>query len=488
VAARVLVVRFLMERLLDQASEEILGAFSNCTADEASSQTLPVHLLVCGSTMVGKTALIERFVSDSFDCGYAKTTQKLRLWRTVSVAGRSIAVQIEDGPGAAMDADPEDLAECVPGPLLYQFSDVGTEITTQFEQSDSARSLIDQDDVQCPAAVIIVFNPSKRETYEHATWLLNHVQKMLTGSDCECCAVHLPVVLVANMTDLPRRFRKPECSGAAELAKVYSIPFIEASARTPKGVESVFEAAIRRAIGCQMCAERCAELQRASGNPWERMQSLLPEWLSDPSAAGGEAESDGSKNRGNARFGDAQKCMLNERDILINSRDMELPDSDDSEDQDSCCGMQQCESSVIGGKSSSLGMRRMCHEMSKKKENDEARAQVLDWRVERTSKLRYSGKECNGRSDITLSSVGRSVSGIVKDTLFEKQMISQQPPERLSPKMHPRSASESRKEQSQEEAKKEQVCDTVQSLVDGATDESHEDISPRSDDKKRVVS
>ena len=510
-----------MEELLDTASQA-LAALNISAADDSAAQSLPVHLLVCGSTMVGKTALIERFVSDSFNSNYDKTTQTTHLWRTMTVAGRIVAVHVEDSPGAAAGDDNEDLAECVPGPLLYRFASEGTTVTTQLELSDGSHSLLDGDDQQCPAAVIIVFNPSKRETFEQASWLVDHVYRLLVDSPCECAAEHLPMVLVANMTDLPRKFRKPECSAAAGLAKSYSIPFVEASARSPKGVEAVFESAVRRALGCQLCAERCTERQRALGNsPWEQMQALMPEWLavpkedlpdwlplpkaaadssnkdddSDDSDEGGEAQE--TTNTGIAKKQSAHECLLVEKCLLINSRDVEPPDSDDSDEGG--CSMSQCEGSVIGitavrtaaviesagaagGKSTSVGMRRMCHEMAKKKLNDVARAQVLDWRVERTSNQRYSAEQCRGRSDITLSSVGRSVSGIVKDTLYNKQMISPQPPERLIPKMYPQKpVVRAGDGAAAEEAGAEKYCETVKEIVEGAIGEEQYDSQDATD-------
>eukprot|EP00656_Telonema_subtile_P022440 TRINITY_DN2357_c0_g1_i3.p1 TRINITY_DN2357_c0_g1~~TRINITY_DN2357_c0_g1_i3.p1 ORF type:complete len:308 (+),score=56.61 TRINITY_DN2357_c0_g1_i3:78-1001(+) len=289
------------------------------------------------------------------------------LWRTIQIGNASVALHVEDTPGLPLDADEHDVAEALPGPVLFSMcSTHGTVIPSAQPQ---LQCMLEEANVRasCPCAVVVAFTPNNSASLGLAKLILAHVYKLFVESDCECAGTHLPVILVATMTDLPRKLRKKGCfPDAAKLAADYNIPLIEASARTGRAVGPVFEAAARRALASRMCALGCSEQSsEREGRAWHDVRGFLPDWLLGETAGAAPEEAE-----------HVQECLLPDQDILVNTCDMEYDEEDEEEDSWWAPGMSRCETTASGGNSSTLGVRRMCKELAKKKSNPEAASQV----------------------------------------------------------------------------------------------------------------
>jgi Ras-related protein Rab-7A len=180
---------------------EILARFRNFECYFMSADwDRPVKLLVLGDTDVGKTALINRFVTGEFSAECQATIGTNFAFKELEISGKSVTLQIWDTAGQARFHSL--------GPAFYRGTD-------------------------CCALVYDVTRPSTFESI--ATWRSDFLAALnLADADA------FPFVLLANKGDLPNK-----AVGSSANTEVL---FFQVSAMTGENVQEAFEAIVRRTL------------------------------------------------------------------------------------------------------------------------------------------------------------------------------------------------------------------------------------------------
>lgn len=161
------------------------------------TEVITASIGIFGSAGVGKTSLVQRFVSDKMQEEYVPTVEEVYC-REVSVGGKKVIVKITDTGGS---------------------SDLRLKWDSALKQCNG---------------FIVVYDITKMDSFkevEHFKGLL-----LLMKPD----SYDTPVVVVGNKCDLEDR-REVATVVAAALAHQLSCPFFETSAVTGKNVDKAFK-------------------------------------------------------------------------------------------------------------------------------------------------------------------------------------------------------------------------------------------------------
>eukprot|EP00128_Syssomonas_multiformis_P011043 Colp12_sorted_trinity150504_noHs@4149 len=152
-------------------------------------------LLLIGDSGIGKSSLLLRFTENTFDEELAATIGVDFKIKTVNVSGKSIQLTIWDTAGQERFRT----------------------LTSSYYRGAHG--------------VILVYDVSKRESFEHIQQWLSELEVYATSSE-------VVTMLVGNKIDLDREVTRDE---GLEFAQKHSMMFIECSAKTKVGVTQAFE-------------------------------------------------------------------------------------------------------------------------------------------------------------------------------------------------------------------------------------------------------
>ncbi|MFX0108222.1 MAG: Rab family GTPase [Candidatus Hodarchaeota archaeon] len=157
-------------------------------------------VVVLGEGAVGKTAIVTRFSH-----GFFRTDYKTTIGSQFAV--KNIDVKAEDDQNLVVKLQIWDVAGQsrfqILRPMYYRGSNGG----------------------------LLVYDVSRRRTFMLLDEWLEELKRAI-GKD-------IPLVLVANKTDLPDRVVEP--SEGREYADAHGMPYVESSAKTGEGVVDIFE-------------------------------------------------------------------------------------------------------------------------------------------------------------------------------------------------------------------------------------------------------
>ena len=165
----------------------------------SSSYDYLFKIVVLGEGAVGKTAIVTRFSHGFFRTDY-KTT-----------IGSQFAVKNVDIP-----RDPTNVT------VKLQIWDVAGQSRFQILRPMYYRG---------SSGGLLVFDVTRRRTFIVLEEWLDELQKAINKE--------IPLVLVANKTDLPDRVVEP--SEGKEFAQNHNMPYIESSAKTGEGIVDIFQ-------------------------------------------------------------------------------------------------------------------------------------------------------------------------------------------------------------------------------------------------------
>jgi small GTP-binding protein len=177
---------------------------------------MDVKIVTLGSTGVGKTTLLDRWVTSQFHTGARPT---------LGAAYQSVS------------------CDCEGVPVLVQFWDTAGQDTYKRTTSVYIRNA---------HGCLLVFDRTRRETFEDLPgWM-----ELLNPPGCPNPA---EAVLLANKSDLDNSIGASEIAGMAQ--RLGDIPYFETSAVSGLGVEPGFMEIVRRATGKlgdgQGCVDHC---------------------------------------------------------------------------------------------------------------------------------------------------------------------------------------------------------------------------------------
>jgi len=166
-----------------------------------------LKLLLLGDAGVGKTSLLNQFVNREFTAQYKATIGSDFSSKQLDVDGRYVTLQIWDTAG-------QERFQSL-GPTFYRGTD----------------------------CCILVYDITKPATFENIKKWRNEfaMQLGLTNS------AEFPFLLLGNKSDLPEK--AVQASAAREFAQMNGdMVFFEVSAKTAEGVQTSFEAIVRKAL------------------------------------------------------------------------------------------------------------------------------------------------------------------------------------------------------------------------------------------------
>jgi len=241
-------------------------------------------ILLVGSKGTGKTALAQRFVNVSQDAAfkYIPTTAVHDYWRTSIVNGERTAIHILDSPGTY---DVEDASEVIEDHGESQFAMSAESGTVERNPQLEVESVLDAQSGMHHAAIVVVFDVNRRASFEEAKALLHSARQHMVASPCDCATLHLPVLLVANKIDRPKRKRTTAHKEAAALAKSVGAAYVETSALLARNIDEVFLEAARRVMTTAQCAQfeppesRMDEIQERLREKLKEAAKMLPAWM-----------------------------------------------------------------------------------------------------------------------------------------------------------------------------------------------------------------
>ncbi|TFG10509.1 GTP-binding protein [Candidatus Thorarchaeota archaeon] len=185
-------------------SGEAVSVWSDRTKNGVSSMSSSYDYLfkivVLGEGAVGKTAIVTRFSHGFFRTDYKTTIGSqfaVKNIETPSMHGNRLTVKLQIWDVAGQSRFQ------ILRPMYYRGSSGG----------------------------LLVYDVSRRRTFIVLEEWLDELRKAI-GKD-------IPLVLVANKTDLPDRVVAP--SEGREFADAHGMPYVESSAKTGEGILDVFE-------------------------------------------------------------------------------------------------------------------------------------------------------------------------------------------------------------------------------------------------------
>ena len=166
----------------------------------SSSYDYLFKVVVLGEGAVGKTAIVTRFSHGFFRTDYKTTIGSQFAVKNIDVEGAEgenqvVKLQIWDVAGQSRFQ--------ILRPMYYRGSNGG----------------------------LLVYDVSRRRTFMLLQEWLDELHKAIQKE--------IPLVLVANKTDLPDRVVEP--SEGREFADSHGMPYVESSAKTGEGVVDIFE-------------------------------------------------------------------------------------------------------------------------------------------------------------------------------------------------------------------------------------------------------
>ena len=177
-------------------------SFDSCCSSSSEGGKLVYRVVVLGSSMVGKTAIISQFLYDSFICGYKETVDEMYQGE-FDVCGCELALKIQDTGGSYVDDFPAMLGV----------------------------SLASAD------AVLLVYSVADLHSFEEVSRLRDLVHSA-KGED-------IPIVVVGNKTDLPREIGKEEVE--ATVMFDWENGYMECCAKDNINVTDVFRELLNQA-------------------------------------------------------------------------------------------------------------------------------------------------------------------------------------------------------------------------------------------------
>lgn len=198
--------------------------------------------VIIGDTGVGKSCLLLQFTDRRFRADKDATIGVEFGMRTIPIDGQRMKLQVWDTAG-----------------------------------QESFRS-ITRSYYRGAAAALLVYDVSRRETFDHVARWLEEVHAV--------AGQRLVVILIGNKTDLPRREVSRE--EGAEFARQHGLSFLETSAKTADNVDEAFVGTAREilsriqagaldlgvegfGLGIKVGTQALAQLPRgsASGSDWK---------------------------------------------------------------------------------------------------------------------------------------------------------------------------------------------------------------------------
>lgn len=175
------------------------GNQSPAQAKPATNQTLPYkHLfkyIIVGDTAVGKSCLLLQFTDKRFQPVHDLTIGVEFGSRTISIEGNQVKLQIWDTAG----------------------QEKFRSITRSYYRG--------------AAGALLVYDITRRETFEHLTTWLEDCRKYSNQN--------IVIMLIGNKSDLENKRAVSKEEGEA-FAKQHGITFLETSAKTAENVEQAF--------------------------------------------------------------------------------------------------------------------------------------------------------------------------------------------------------------------------------------------------------
>ncbi|EAY15800.1 small GTP-binding protein, putative [Trichomonas vaginalis G3] len=166
-----------------------------------------LKLLLLGDASVGKTSLLNQFVNREFTSSYKATIGSDFSSKQLDVDGHYVTLQIWDTAG-------QERFQSL-GPTFYRGTD----------------------------CCILVYDVTKPASFENIKKWRNEFSLQLGLSN----ASDFPFLLLGNKSDLPDKAVQP--SAAREFAQMNGdMIFEEVSAKTAEGVQTAFEAIVRKAL------------------------------------------------------------------------------------------------------------------------------------------------------------------------------------------------------------------------------------------------
>jgi Ras-related protein Rab-7A len=166
-----------------------------------------LKLLLLGDAGVGKTSLLNQFVNREFSAQYKATIGSDFSSKQLDVDGHYVTLQIWDTAG-------QERFQSL-GPTFYRGTD----------------------------CCILVYDVTKPQTFENIKKWRNEFALQLGLSN----ASEFPFLLLGNKSDLPEK--AVQISAAREFAQMNGEMLVyEVSAKTAEGVQSAFEAIVKKAL------------------------------------------------------------------------------------------------------------------------------------------------------------------------------------------------------------------------------------------------
>ncbi|XP_063807784.1 ras-like protein family member 11A [Pseudophryne corroboree] len=186
-----------------------------------------IKMAVMGTSSVGKTAMIVRFLTKRFIGDYETNTGNLYS-RLVVVEGEHMSLQIQDTPGYVM---------------------VGDDVS---QVADMLRC------VQSAEGFLLVYSITDYRSYEYIRHLHQHIRKVHSDSK-------IPILIVANKGDLLHIRQVPSEAGV-QLANELGCSFVEIS--TSENCQDV----------CQVFQHLCKEIgkHQSTSSGEKRRGSVIP--------------------------------------------------------------------------------------------------------------------------------------------------------------------------------------------------------------------
>ncbi len=170
-----------------------------------------IKIVVIGDSNVGKSSLIHRYIEDSYSPDQSNTVGVDFFAKKAQVAGKTYTVQVWDTAGQE------------------RFRAM---VRTYFRNASAA---------------IVVFDLTKKVSFEHINDWLNEIQEDLDDNT--------PVLLVGSKADLKEN-RVISEEAAKALAEKRGLVYFEASAVNSQNVQQLFRVAIEKVVEGYQSAEK----------------------------------------------------------------------------------------------------------------------------------------------------------------------------------------------------------------------------------------
>ena len=180
--------------------------------------------------MVGKTSIITRYIKGQFIESDKRTINTNAFQKTININGNLFNLNIWDTAG-------EEKYHAL-APIFYQNSD----------------------------GVIIVYDCTKKETFEKAEKWINELSEILEDNKHR-------IILVGNKIDLPERIISSE--EGVKLAKKFDANFIEVSALSGSGIDNIFETLTNDIYNYKLVEKQNLEIEEANINKTKTKKKII---------------------------------------------------------------------------------------------------------------------------------------------------------------------------------------------------------------------